>query len=264
MAQSGSGLSASIPSWLHWLEECASTNTWAIDHAAYLQHGDVVVTQRQTAGRGQQGRTWHSPPGVLTASVVLDHIRPHCLPSFSLAAGLAVIYAVEDLAPDVQGMLRLKWPNDLYVCDRKLAGILCESGWRQPAESRRTIVGIGLNRWVDFTQTGLTTAQLGHPISLHSLTAQVPTELAMLEQIRRYLLQAVGLLATTQASEPLKPLLPALQERDYLRHQNLSFTTAEGTIVGQGAGIDATGQLLIRLGDGTVRAFASGQARVQA
>lgn len=264
MVQSVSSLSASLPSWLHWLAECPSTNTWAIDHASHLQHGDVVVTPRQTAGRGQQGRTWHSPPGVLTTSVVLDNLQPYCLPSFSLAAGLAVIYAVEDLAPDLRGMLRLKWPNDLYIHDRKLAGILCESGWGQARGQHRTIVGIGLNCWVDFAQTELTTAQLGHPISLHNLTPQVPTELAMLEQMRNYLLQAAGLLAAAQAPEPLTPLLPALQERDYLHYRSLSFATAGGTIVGQGAGIDATGQLLIRLADGTVRAFASGQAKVQA
>ena len=68
-------LAENNPPWLHWLAQTPSTNSWALAHAAELQHGDVVFTPQQTAGRGQGDRVWYSPPGVLTASFVLDGVN---------------------------------------------------------------------------------------------------------------------------------------------------------------------------------------------
>jgi BirA family transcriptional regulator, biotin operon repressor / biotin---[acetyl-CoA-carboxylase] ligase len=130
----------SFPAWLHWLDQTPSTNSWSIEHLSQLQHGDVVFTPQQTAGRGQFDRIWHSPPGVLTASFILDGLDPSQQSGLSLAVGLAVIYAIEDLAISCQNCLQLKWPNDIWYDQRKLAGILCE------VSKDRLIVGIGCNR----------------------------------------------------------------------------------------------------------------------
>jgi BirA family transcriptional regulator, biotin operon repressor / biotin---[acetyl-CoA-carboxylase] ligase len=251
-----------LPAWLHWLDRCHSTNSWATDHAAQLQHGDVVFTRQQTAGRGQQGRIWYAPAGVLTASFVLDRLPVTQLPGLSLAAGLAVIYAIADLIPDCHQTLMLKWPNDV-VCDRcKLAGILCEASSGQSSKISRAIVGIGLNRWVDFAESGLEPNQIGHPVSLHQISSVVPDELAVLERLRYYLLQVADLLTRAGDSSEnvgLTSLLPELHRRDALRDRTVTLDLPNRSITGQAIGIDAIGRLQIRMSEGKVQAFSSGR-----
>jgi BirA family biotin operon repressor/biotin-[acetyl-CoA-carboxylase] ligase len=101
----------------------------------------VVVAEAQTAGRGRRGRTWHDEPGAsLLASIILrPRLHPARLPMLSLAAGIAVAEALErvtGVAP------RLKWPNDVMVDGRKLAGILLES---RLGPTPLVVVGVGVN-----------------------------------------------------------------------------------------------------------------------
>ena len=248
-----------LPNWLHWVEQCPSTNTWAIAHAAELAHGSVVFTRQQTAGRGQQGRVWHSPPGVLTASFVLDRLPTAQLPGLSLAAGLAVIYAIEDLLPTKQDLLRLKWSNDVLVDRRKVAGILCEATSSQSSRTARVVVGIGVNRCVDFAEAGLTADEIGRAASLHQVFAAVPDEFALLERLRHYLLQVADRLSDGSDSGGLAVLLPELRRRDALLDRSIRIELPEETLSGQGAGIDESGWLLLRLPNQQIRAFVSGR-----
>lgn len=245
------------PYWLHWLDTCPSTNTWAIENAARLTHGDVVFTQNQTAGRGQKGRTWHSPAGVLTASVILTQTPSAQLPELSLAAGLAVIYAVEDLVVDCQNLFRLKWPNDILFNERKLAGILCEAS--SFGTENRVVIGIGLNRCVEVKHETL--QAISHRvISLHQISATVPTELELLEQLRSYLMQLAGLLQyrNNRSDNGFSSLLPSLRQRDALRGQMITLAVGQAQIAGEAAGIGDRGHLLLRLQNGEIQAFASG------
>ncbi len=250
------------PEWLHWLAACPSTNTWAIENQASLNSGDVVFTPQQTAGRGQQGRVWYAPPGVLTASFILDPIPNAQLAGFSLAVGLGVIQAIESLLPHQQGSLHLKWPNDIWFTQHKLAGILCEAVPSEQAEHMRVIVGIGLNHSIDFTTTSIDLTPLGKVISLHQISDQVPSELSLLERLRVYLLQIHQVYVTTASG--LLTLLPQIRVRDGLRDHPLSLQLREETITGTGAGIDDFGRLLIRLPDHRIQAFLSGRARLLA
>ncbi len=105
-----------------------STNTYALDHGG---DGTVYVADRQTAGRGRQGRTWHSAPGLgLWFTVALEGL----IEGLSFAAALAVRDA---LAP--RAALAIKWPNDLLCNRKKICGILVEH------RAGRTALGIGLN-----------------------------------------------------------------------------------------------------------------------
>ena len=248
-----------LPYWLHWVEQCASTNTWAMDCAAQLHHGDVVFTRRQTAGRGQHGRTWYAPAGVLTASFVLDRLPIFQLPGLSLAAGLAVVYGVEDLLPSCLGRLQLKWPNDVLIEQRKLAGILCEANSGQFSSSTRVIVGVGLNRCADFAQAGLDEKAVGSAVSLHQVSNSVPDELPLLERLRHYLIQVADILTRTSEDSGLAALLPELRRRDALFDRSITIDLAGKTVSGQAAGIDAYGRLQLRLPDGRVCTFTSGR-----
>jgi len=249
-----------LPAWLHWLDSCPSTNTWAIAHLTHLNHGDVVFTPQQTAGRGQHGRIWHSPAGVLTASFILGQIPVVHLPGFSLAAGLAVIYAIEELLPDWQGMLRLKWPNDVLLEGRKLAGILCEASAN--GAMGRIVVGVGLNRCVDFDQAGLDANSIGRAVSLHQVSSTIPDELLLLTRLRHYLLQTAGLLrlekSCSDENTGLSALLPALRSRDALVGRPITLVLGEERVSGQAAGISDRGHLLLRLPDGELHSFVSG------
>jgi BirA family transcriptional regulator, biotin operon repressor / biotin---[acetyl-CoA-carboxylase] ligase len=254
-------------SWLHWVETCPSTNTWARDRALQLQHGDVVFTQRQTAGRGQHKRVWHAPPGVLTASFMLDGIPAAQFPGLSLAAGLAVIQAVEALVGSLRGQLRLKWSNDVFLNGGKLAGILCEASTRATpvaTHPTRVIVGVGLNLRAEFAadpaEAALPTL-VGHPISLHQL-APPPEELVLLAELRQALLKVARLLSDSQlppAQSGLAPLLPALAERDLLRDRPITLEHNGRSVRGRAVGFDAWGRLLLQGCEGKVTAFSSGR-----
>jgi len=248
-----------LPWWLHWVDSCPSTNTWALTHADRLHHGAVVFTRRQTAGRGQHGRIWHSPSGALTASFVLDFPTTQ-LSGLPLAIGLAAIYAIEDLLPDQQGKLQLKWPNDVLIAGRKVAGILCEA--TSISGQTRIVVGIGLNRCVDFAQAGLGLEQIQNAISLHQVSSLIPEELVLLERLRHYLTQVRDIIAQKYSSPQFSgivPLFPELHHRDGLRDRPITLELNGESILGQAIGLDDRGQLLLQLPNGTVRSFASGR-----
>ncbi|MCL4235251.1 MAG: biotin--[acetyl-CoA-carboxylase] ligase [Deltaproteobacteria bacterium] len=124
------------------LESVDSTNRWMSERAraGEVAHGDLVVADTQSGGRGRRDRTWTSPPGVnVYASMLVDApLGPAGLLVY--VAGLAVSDAAEALA-GIRPFL--KWPNDCFIGARKLCGILCESVGVPGAI--RVVVGIGLN-----------------------------------------------------------------------------------------------------------------------
>ncbi|MEX0267550.1 biotin--[acetyl-CoA-carboxylase] ligase [Leptolyngbyaceae cyanobacterium UHCC 1019] len=248
-----------LPDWLHWLDSCPSTNTWATTHTDRLLHGAVVFTRHQTAGRGQHGRTWHSPTGVLTASFILDFSTAQ-LSGLSLVIGLAVIHAIEDLLPHQRGRLRLKWSNDVLIAGRKVAGILCEASGR--SGHTRVVVGIGINCCVDFIQAGLSADQIGNAISLHEISHVVPDALALLERSRHYLMQVRDIVVQKYDSpnfSGIVPLFPELHQRDGLRDRPITLELNGEAISGQAAGFDDQGRLLVRSSEGILHAFTSGR-----
>jgi BirA family biotin operon repressor/biotin-[acetyl-CoA-carboxylase] ligase len=117
-----------------------STNTRARELAAAgAPHGTIVTAGEQTAGRGRQGRTWTAPPNTsLLYSAILRPLQEHHV-MLPLAVPLAVCAAAEALEPNAE--CGVKWPNDVHLQDRKLAGVLIEArpqdGW--------AVIGIGLN-----------------------------------------------------------------------------------------------------------------------
>lgn len=117
-----------------------STNSRARELAAAgAPHGTIVTAAEQTAGRGRQGRTWTAPPNkaLLYSAIVRPLEERHMM--LPLAVPLAVCDAAEELNPDLA--CKVKWPNDIHVEGRKLAGVLIEArpqdGW--------AVIGVGLN-----------------------------------------------------------------------------------------------------------------------
>jgi BirA family biotin operon repressor/biotin-[acetyl-CoA-carboxylase] ligase len=98
----------------------------------------AVIADRQTLGRGRRGARWWQPPGSLAVSIVLAADAGVPPPAWSLACGVALAETLRAVAPAVQAVVR--WPNDIEVAGRKLAGILVET-----VAGGRTIFGIGVN-----------------------------------------------------------------------------------------------------------------------
>lgn len=140
---------------VRWSAETGSTNSDALELARHGEpEGIVVVADHQLAGRGRRARTWVAPPGgSLLVSVLLRPPAPVAA-AVTMAVAVALAEAVEAETGVRAG---LKWPNDLVVDDRKLAGILAEAdwpaganisaGWRPPPDHARVpvVVGTGLN-----------------------------------------------------------------------------------------------------------------------
>jgi BirA family biotin operon repressor/biotin-[acetyl-CoA-carboxylase] ligase len=197
--------------------------------------GDWLVALAQDAGKGRQGRAWVSEPGNLFAStlVELGEGDPSA-PSLSLAAGVALIRAVEAAAPATG--LMLKWPNDLMIGSAKLAGILLERS------GSRIVAGFGVNLARAPDVPGRDTAALAS-VALVSpesfaplLAASFARALAMWRTDRLRL--------TTSWLESAHPIGTALQVR----------ASATEIIDGEFAGLDPDGALLLKLADGSTRA----------
>ena len=126
--------------------ELPSTNDLALRRAMHdeLQTPFLVLAGFQTAGRGRGSNRWWSAPGALTFSLVLDTRRESptgaCAPRFSVTTALSLHDALSQYAPP--GEIRLKWPNDVYLGPRKVAGILLE---QSSACLNRLVVGVGIN-----------------------------------------------------------------------------------------------------------------------
>lgn len=200
----------------------------------------LLVVERQTAGRGRLGRVWQSQPGdSLTFSLSLS-LAPRDWSGLSLAVGLSL---AESLHPHVQ----LKWPNDLWLEDRKLGGILVEAA--SMGGRSQVVVGVGLNirpRQAD----GLSTPPASLSELLPELTA--PTCLA---RIASPLIQAL-LRFETQGFAPLQA---AFEARDTLKGRQVH--TSDGQ-QGLAMGVGPNGALRVKT-DGVVHEIVSAEISVR-
>ena len=108
-------------------------------------HGTAILTLQQTEGRGQYGRSWWAEPGShLAMSVILQpgSMLPSQLPQLSMKTSLAVVRCLKTLDPKLNPLI--KWPNDIYIGDQKIAGILIENSISS-TKVQHCIIGIGLN-----------------------------------------------------------------------------------------------------------------------
>jgi len=218
---------------------------------------EVLLAEYQTAGRGRRGRSWLAPPGgaiCLSLSWTFREI-PEDLGALSLVIGVCAVRALKKLG--VEGA-RLKWPNDLLVGDRKLAGILIELRAESTGPAC-VVIGIGLNVALgaallkkigdtDVAATDLASTNLPLPSRNELAAALVGASVR-------------GLL--TFEREGLKPFLSEWHDADALRGRAINVSGAEGNARGLARGIDVHGALLVETAQG-VRRFISGDVTVRA
>lgn len=232
-----------MPAELIRLAEVPSTMEAA--HAAAAtgaDHGTAIIAQRQTAGRGTRGRVWASDVGGLWCSVVTHPRRTGALEALSLRVGLVLAAAIE-LAFPVLPRIEIKWPNDLLIDRRKLAGILCEARW-SGATCQWVVIGVGVNITNDL------------PDDLRAVSTRLADWVPAVDagELAPSVVAAVALAA--RDAGPLSAAeLAAFAQRDALAGQRLITP-----LLGTAEGITPGGALRVRTDSGPIREVIGGVA----
>ena len=217
------------------MPECHSTNTLLFELAqkTSLPEGTLLITNNQILGRGQRGNSWEAEPGMnLTFSLLLN---PHFLSSqeqFYLT--IAISLGIHDfLSSRLSGSLKIKWPNDLMVDERKIAGILIENSLM--GESiQQSVVGIGLNVNQEVFSHPSATSMIVEAGTEYSLPIELNLLLERLES--RYIQLRSGNVAALKA--------------DYLKNlfrigETHEFVSNDERFIGRVEGIDTIGKLKV-------------------
>ena len=230
-----------------YFEELDSTNTYAMDMIAKTTppNGTCVFTDYQTAGRGQIGRYWHSEAA---KNLLVSYIfYPHTLKVedqfyLSIISGLAVRDVVSHWVENV----KIKWPNDIYIGNKKAAGILVQNCLRGDL-IRSTVVGIGLNvNEKDFP------TDLPNPISLYSITG-FDIEI---EQVFHFVSARLEFYYLQLKNNKYAFLKNEFLNQLYRKDEWTEFTDLSGIrFSGCITGIDPQGKLQMMTDDGVVKNF---------
>jgi BirA family biotin operon repressor/biotin-[acetyl-CoA-carboxylase] ligase len=208
--------------------------------AARLEPGAVVVAEEQTAGQGRHGHSWHSEPG----SGIYCSMALGPSPALTLALGLAAqnaIFKATGLHCD------LRWPNDLMLGGKKVAGVLAQGS------EGRAIAGIGIN----VNHTSFPPELAGEAASLRGWGRTEGPELCR-EDILIALLRAVNIYAALPQGDILRMFT---QSSSYARGRRVVVQQADGAIEGVTAGLDPAGFLIVRRDDGTDTLVLAGGVR---
>ena len=234
---------------LSWYEDVGSTNDIAIaDAAAGAPEGAVVAANAQSSGRGRLGRSWASPPGAgLYVSVILRP-RREALSLLTIAAGVAVADGIE--AATGLGT-RVKWPNDVYLGARKLAGILAEAG--SSAAGEHVVVGFGIN--VQLAAMPPEVAARATSIE-RELGRRADRGVVLAECLAAFACR-YDMLARSAGGEVINAWRARAAEH---MNRHVEWDTEQGPRRGVAYDIDPAGALLVRADDQIVRVF-SGEVR---
>jgi BirA family biotin operon repressor/biotin-[acetyl-CoA-carboxylase] ligase len=237
---------------VHWLETTTSTNDVAVHLTeGGAEEGTIVVADTQTSGRGRHGRTWFSPPGAgLYVSIV---VRPgaslsngeHPGTLLTLAGGVAVAEAVRAVSGSPA---EIKWPNDVLIHGRKLAGILAESAVQGTA-FHFVVIGIGLN----LCPAAYPPELAPRVTSIEAETSRAPDRAVMLAEM----LAALGERYADLRAGRFDAILSAWRRlASSLPDARVEWDTPTGVVRGRAQDIDRDGALLVNVGDKVERVIA--------
>lgn len=225
-----------------------STNQYLLDRIAELASGDACVAEYQQAGRGRRGRKWFSPFGANLYLSMYWRLEqgPAAAVGLSLVIGMVMAEVLRELGAE---NVRVKWPNDLYLNDRKLAGILVELTGKT-GDAAQIVIGAGINLamrnvedsvvnqgWINLQDAGIT-------LDRNTLAARLITELR----------SALALFE----EEGLAPWLPRWDRLDNFINRPVKLIIGEREIVGISRGIDVQGALLLEQ-DGVIKSWMGGE-----
>ena len=225
------------------LDETDSTNAEALRRAGDgAAANTVIVARTQSRGRGRNGAAWMSPPGNLYASLIVAPPRDRAPGQLAFVTAVAAGEAIAEVAA-VEGMLGYKWPNDLLLEGRKLAGILIEG-----APRGLYVVGLGVN--LTAAPDSLDVAA----VCLRDRLGTSPTPEALLASFCRRFSSWISV----WRAEGFAPVRAAWRGRATGIGQSIEARLPQETVRGVFADVDAEGTLLLDLPDGTRREISAG------
>ena len=224
-----------------------STNDDALSAARDgAPHGATFVADHQTSGRGRRGRSWLAEPGdgLLVSVLLRPELEPGRLGLLPLTVGLAVRAAVEAFLPaQLTSAARVKWPNDVWVSGKKIAGVLAES--RLGSAGAVVVAGIGINLGTERFPPELE----GRATSFARLGLAPPREALLAAALKGLELRLASL------SRAPDEIVSELRQHDGLRGRRVRVDGTDGIA----SGIDSEGHLTLQLCNGDITQIHSGQ-----
>jgi BirA family transcriptional regulator, biotin operon repressor / biotin---[acetyl-CoA-carboxylase] ligase len=235
---------------LRYLSVTGSTNDEALSWArAGAGEGALVVADHQTAGRGRRGRTWHAPAGtaLLFSLVLRPRLTPDHLGLLTTALGVAGAEAARSFGVDAS----VKWPNDVTVAGKKLAGVLVESRL-SGRNVDAAVAGMGFN--VSVSPRALPEDVAGRATSLSAELGSAPSR----PQVLRAVLAALAGLYESLASEAGRARVVArAEELSSILGSAVAVRMADGSLLtGEATGLTESGALVLQMPDGPAVASA--------
>lgn len=239
-----------------YLESVDSTSTFLANmHPGDAIHGTVVIADRQTAGRGRMRRSWYSPPGTnLYFSLLLSpDTAPAKAPQLALITAVALIKILKNKFP---GLLpTVKWPNDILLHGRKLAGILCEMQTRGD-RACQVIIGVGVN--VNGRSETYDDNLRDNAISLLDATGRVSSRQELIADILTELEACYEL----WMESGLEPFIAFLDKNSAIRDRRITVFMQSREITGIARGLSHDGRLQLETPGGTLL-LSSGEVHVK-
>lgn len=239
---------------MYWLSNTGSTNDVAA-HLAELgaDEGTTVVAEAQTSGRGRHGREWFSPAGAgLYVSVILRPASDHPLAKKSNPAALLTLASGVAIAEGIRNgaglPVEIKWPNDLVIGRRKLAGILAEAA-AQAGALQFIVLGFGVNLRVAAYPKELAV----RATSIEAETGRTPDRALILAEILASVAERYADLRAARFDAILSAWRRLAPSSSFA---SIEWDSSEGVVRGRAEGIDAEGALLVRVGDRAERLIA--------
>lgn len=220
--------------------EIGSTNAEALSRAADGGVEQWIVADRQITGRGRRGRHWVSEPGNLYSSLLLYNPAPPALsPQICFVAALAVHDAICDALPELDPQyLRLKWPNDLLLVGRKLAGILVEGA--SVGARHAVVTGIGVNCMLHPVGTP-------YPVTDFAAEGFLLTPVMLFEKLAT---RMMGRLALWKGGRDFAAIRNAWLARAHDLGREIEVKLPERVLNGRFEEIDSDGALVLSLASG--------------
>ncbi|MGL5291587.1 MAG: biotin--[acetyl-CoA-carboxylase] ligase [Vibrionaceae bacterium] len=230
----------------HWpvffFAQIGSTNQYLLGNINSLSTGSVCLTERQTAGRGQNGRVWHSPfASNLYLSLLWRIDTDPC--GVTLALGVTLAKALAKLGCQ---KMSVKWPNDLYCDGKKVAGILVESSAQVGSPVINLVIGLGINLTMDKSE-GKSIEQ-----AWSNLLDHLPSSALNKTELAFCLLQAMAEGLNKFAQTGLAGFMQDWQQFDYLQHQAVFVEQGGELLCGTARGISAQGALQLETPTGVL------------
>jgi BirA family transcriptional regulator, biotin operon repressor / biotin---[acetyl-CoA-carboxylase] ligase len=218
-----------------YLDECDSTNDFLFSTKEYTKDGTVILSEFQAKGKGRKDRIWESSKGQnLTLSIMLRRdIKPKSLNIINLGASLAVAHTLENL---YQLNVELKWPNDILVKRKKIAGILLESSSRGN-KIEKVVIGIGIN----VNQVGFQGKFIIPPTSVKKEFGETVSRERLLSELLNNLEETFEICA----SNPAK-IIEDWKERCNMIGETIKITENDEIKFGIFSNIDNDGYLILK------------------